>query len=297
MSTRHFGRRDTAPRTPDLGRRGAAAILLAAAGAALLAGCGGGGDDGALVSNISASNARFASTATIAVAGLRLDEGITVGVEGPCQNLTPVVGGTTEGRQYTCNVTEIGPFIVTVTSAGGSVIGRLTVDVPKPRVTVTTTLGTFALELDPVAAPRTVRNFLGYVNANFYNQVIVHAAIPNRGIISGGYRTQLRAKPGTAPAIPLESNNGLKNVRGTIGMLRGAEPNTARAQWYVNTVDNPDLDFVSDQEPGFAVFGTVVSGLEVVDAITAVPTRADTTTGLTNVPVTDVIITDASQTR
>jgi cyclophilin family peptidyl-prolyl cis-trans isomerase len=283
MSTRHFARRP---------------LAWLAAMAALLAACGGGsGDSGPQISNISAGNARFASTATISVAGLRLDEGISLGIEGPCENLTPVAGGSTEGRQYTCDVTAVGPFIATVTSAGGAVIGRLTVDVPKPRVTVTTTVGSFSLELDPDKAPATVRNFLGYTNANFYNQVIIHAAIPSRGIITGGYRTQLRIKPGTAPAIPLESNNGLKNVRATVGMVRGDTPNSARAQWYVNSVDNPDLDYVSDANPGFAVFGTVVSGMEVVDAITAVPTRADAATGLTHVPVTDIIITDATQTR
>lgn len=272
----------------------------AIAGAAILsmlAACGGGGGGGPQVASISASNARFAGTTTITVTGARLDEGIAVGIEGPCEKLTTVVGGSSDTRQFTCDITATGPFIATVSRSEGGVIGRLTVDVPLPRVEVTTGKGSFVIELDAVKAPVSTRNFLAYVNGNFYNSVIVHGAYPARGILTGGFTTGLRTKNPTRAAIALESDNGLKNVRGSVGMFRTAEPNSARAQWYVNTADNADLDRVSDAQPGFAVFGTVVTGLAVVDEIAAVPFRPDLAAGLSNVPETEVVITDATQTR
>lgn len=260
-----------------------------------LAGCGG-GDSGPQVSSLSAANARYAGTSTISVFGARLDEGISVSIEGPCENLVAVVGGSSDSKQFTCSVTEVGDFIATVARADGGVIGRLTVNVPRPRVEVTTNQGSFQLELDPQSAPRTVRNFLGYANANFYNNVLVHGAFPERGILTGSYSTNLRAKSPTGPVLAPESDNGLKNLRATVGMVGGL-PASARAEWYVNTRDNADLDFVDASNPGLTVFGTVVGGMEVVDAITAVATRADATTGLTNVPVTAVLVTDVTQTR
>jgi cyclophilin family peptidyl-prolyl cis-trans isomerase len=266
------------------------------AGALLLVACGGGGD-GPQISNISAANARYTGTVTLTVSGARLDEGIAMSIEGPCETLTTVLGGSSDTRQFTCDVTAIGDFIATVARTDGGVIGRLTVNVPRPRVEVTTNLGNFVVELDPEKAPATSVNFLGYVNANFYTSVLVHGADPARGILAGGYRTGLRAKTAGAGAFALESNNGLKNLRGTLAMYRDSAANSARAQWFINTADNPSFDRVDDANPGYAVFGTVVSGLSVVDAISAVPTKVDAATGLTNAPVTEVLITDATQTR
>jgi hypothetical protein len=163
------------------------------AGALLLVACGGGGD-GPQISNISAANARYTGTVTLTVSGARLDEGIAMSIEGPCETLTTVLGGSSDTRQFTCDVTAIGDFIATVARSDGGVIGRLTVNVPRPRVEVTTNLGNFVVELDPEKAPATTVNFLGYVNANFYTSVLVHGADPARGILAGGYRTGLRAK-------------------------------------------------------------------------------------------------------
>ena len=274
-----------------------AALIPALAASLVLAACGSGGDGGSQVASITASNARFGGTTTITVTGAGLDEGIAVGIEGACENLTTVVGGSADTRQFTCDITAVGEFIATVSRSGGGVIGRLTVNVPRPRVELTTGMGSILLELDPERAPISVRNFLAYVNANFYNGVLAHGAYAGRGILTGGYTTGLRTKAPTRAAIALESDNGLKNLRGTVGMFRGADPNSARAQWYVNIADNADLDRQSAEQPGFAVFGTVVRGLEVVEAMAAVPVRPDLAAGLAVVPETEVVITDATQTR
>lgn len=263
----------------------------------LVTACGSGGEGGPQVANIIASNARYGGTTTITVTGLGLDEGIAAGIEGPCENLTPVVGGSADTRQFTCEITAVGDFIATVSRSDGGVIGRLTVNVPRPRVEVTTGKGSFLIELDPERAPISVRNFLAYVNTNFYNGAMVHGAYAGRGILTGAFTTGLRTKSPTRAAIALESENGAKNLRGTVGMYRDAEPNSARAQWYINIADNADLDYQSAEQPGYAVFGIVVRGLETVDAIAAVPIRPDLSAGLGAVPETEVVITDATQTR
>lgn len=271
-------------------------LLPTLLGVGLLASCGGGGS-GPQVSSMQISGARFAGTATITLSGIRLDEGVSVSLSGPCETLTTVTGGTTETRQFTCDVTALGDIVAVARNGLGAQIGQVTATVPMPRVDVTTSLGTFSMELRADLAPKTVRNFLGYTRAGFYDAVLVHWAQPGRGIMSGGYRTGLRVKAPSAPAIELESNNGLKNLRGSVAMYRDAEPNSARARWFVNTADNADLDFVDEASPGYAVFGTVISGLAVVDTIAAVPTQADETTGLPFVPVTEVLVTDITQTR
>ena len=104
-------------------------------------------------------------------------------------------------------------------------------------------------------------------------------------------------KTPTSPAIALESKNGLKNVKGSLAMARTSDPNSATSQFYINTVDNPALDYKSDAEPGYAVFGSVISGLDVIDRLNAVPVRVDLLSGLTHLPVTNVVIISALQTK
>ena len=155
-------------------------------------------------------------------------------------------------------------------------------------------------ELDPVAAPKSVKNFLDYVNAGFYRLSIFHRVIQGFVVQAGGYTaglTGVTLKSPTQPAIELESNNGLKNLRGTIAMARTDEPNSATSQWYVNVADNPSLDYADAASPGYAVFGKVVSGLEVVDEIAIVPVQQNAALGLLHQPVTNVIITTATQVR
>jgi peptidyl-prolyl cis-trans isomerase A (cyclophilin A) len=208
-----------------------------------------------------------------------------------------VANGTDDLQQYTCDLLAVGEYQAEVHAADGAFLGRLTFQVPQPEVSMATSKGDFVLELDPVAAPATVRNFLGYVNAGFYRNVIFHRVIADTLVQSGGYTTGPVAKAPTAPAIKLESDNGLKNLRGTIGAARTSAPDSAQAQWYVNVGDNPGFDYVDADNPGYAVFGKVISGMATVDAISAVATRADAATGLTDLPVTEILITGATQTR
>ena len=279
-----------------LSRRVAMAGLLALAGWGL-GGCGGGDDDEAGVTSMIANNTRYSRVATVTVSGRNLQAGITMQMEGGCENLTRVAGGTDDTQQFTCEVAAVGEHVAKVYNTGGSFLGSLTFQVPQPQVSLTTSKGVITLELDAVNAPVTTRNFLNYIGSGFYRNVLVHRAIPARGLVSGGYTTGLVAKAPTQPAIRLESNNGLKNLRGALGMVRGEAFDSATSQWYINTADNPDLDYVDAENPGYAVFGRVLSGLDVADAITAVETKSDAATGLTDVPVVEILITAASQTR
>lgn len=148
--------------------------------------------------------------------------------------------------------------------------------VPAPRVAVTTNMGRMVIELDPAKAPKSVENFLQYVDSGFYDGTVFHRVIANFMIQGGGFTADLQRKQTKAP-IPNEANNGLSNLRGTVAMARTSDPNSATSQFFINTVDNPRLDFVSEQNAytwGYAVFGKVVEGMDVVDAIRASETGA-----------------------
>lgn len=161
----------------------------------------------------------------------------------------------------------------------------------EPKVVLVTNLGEIVLELDPHRAPKTVENFLTYVRDGHYDGTIFHRVIDGFVIQGGGLTPDFREKPTRAP-IPNEANNGLSNRRGTIAMARTREPHSARAQFFINVVDNPRLDYVSDQSGhtfGYAVFGKVVSGMEVVDQISKLPT-GPAGPFASDVPQTPVII-------
>lgn len=142
-----------------------------------------------------------------------------------------------------------------------------------PVVEVSTNHGTFTIQLDPAKAPLSVANFLAYVDASFYDGTIFHRVIPTFMIQGGGYDTKLERKA-TKPAIQNEAANGLKNTRGTVAMARTGDPHSATAQWFVNVTDNAFLDHTgkNDQGWGYAVFGKVTSGMDVVDKIKGVKT-------------------------
>ena len=144
-----------------------------------------------------------------------------------------------------------------------------------PRVKLTTSKGDIVLELDKAKAPATVENFLNYVNSGFYNGTIFHRVISNFMIQGGGYTKDFQKKPTNAP-IKNEANNGLSNVRGTIAMARTSDPHSATAQFFINVVDNKFLDYRSATMRGwgYAVFGKVIEGMNVVDAIRKVKTGA-----------------------
>jgi len=139
-----------------------------------------------------------------------------------------------------------------------------------PRVLVVTTAGNFVIELDPGRAPRTVEAFLSYVKAGFYSGVIFHRVVAGFIAQAGGYTADMVAKPVTENVIN-ESGNGLSNLRGTVGFARSAEPHSGTSQFYVNLADNIDLN-PRPTRWGYAVFGKVVEGMEVVDDIGHRPT-------------------------
>jgi len=146
---------------------------------------------------------------------------------------------------------------------------------PAPRVMIETSMGNITLELYPEKAPKTVANFLKYVEDKHYNGTIFHRVISEFMIQGGGMTPDMDQKPTNAP-IKNEANNGLKNVRGSIAMARTGEPHSATAQFFINTVDNAFLDFQSETQRGwgYAVFGKVVEGMDVVDQIRAVKTKS-----------------------
>ncbi|HEU4602637.1 MAG TPA: peptidylprolyl isomerase [Steroidobacteraceae bacterium] len=139
-----------------------------------------------------------------------------------------------------------------------------------PRVRVQTNLGAFVIELDPERAPLSVSNFLDYVRSGHYEGTIFHRVIANFVAQGGGYDEKFVEKP-THAAVPNESGNGLSNVRGTVGMARTAEPHSGTSQFYINLADNLSLD-PKPSRWGYAVFGRIVEGMNVVDQIGAVAT-------------------------
>ena len=136
-----------------------------------------------------------------------------------------------------------------------------------------TSLGEIEIALYTDDSPKTVDNFLSYVRTGSYDGTIFHRIIPDFMIQGGGYTTDLK-KVATLPPIQNESNNGLANIRGTISMARTANPHSATSQFFINTVDNNHLDYKNFGEAiwGYAVFGSVVSGMDVIDVIETVKT-------------------------
>ncbi len=158
-----------------------------------------------------------------------------------------------------------------------------------PRVRMTTSMGVIELELDVKLAPATAKNFLGYVEKGFYNGTIFHRVIPGFMIQGGGFAPGLKQKPVGAP-IQNEADNGLKNLAGTIAMARTNDPHSATAQFFISTVDNAMLDHTekSARGWGYAVFGKVTKGMDVVKKIEVVATGQ--AGGHRDVPKQDVLI-------
>lgn len=160
-----------------------------------------------------------------------------------------------------------------------------------PKVLFTTNMGDIEVELYPQKAPITVANFLKYVNSGFYNNTIFHRVIPNFMIQGGGFTENMTQKE-TQAAIKNEANNGLKNDRGTISMARTAMVDSATSQFFINLKNNDFLNNGS-RDFGYAVFGKVISGMDVVDKIAEV--RTSIRSGAQDVPVKPVIIISAKE--
>ena len=173
----------------------------------------------------------------------------------------------------------------------GSSIALLAFAAQAQTVRLSTSQGDIRIALDAEHAPKSVANFIQYVKAGHYNGLIFHRVISEFMIQGGGFTPKMDQRP-TKPPIPLESRNGLLNVRGSIAMARTGDPNSATAQFFINTVDNAFLDAANSADGnGYAVFGKVVSGMDVVDKIRAMPTGNKN--GQQNVPLTPILITKA----
>ncbi len=158
-------------------------------------------------------------------------------------------------------------------------------------VLMKTNKGDIVIELDAEKAPKTVANFLEYVNAGFYNGVIFHRVIEDFMIQGGGFTPDMQQKTPREP-VENEAKNGLKNERGTIAMARTSDPHSATAQFFINHKDNPNLDYPSFDGWGYAVFGRVTEGMDVVDAIAE--TRTGVVGGYRDVPRETILIESVS---
>ena len=154
-----------------------------------------------------------------------------------------------------------------------------------------TTLGHFVVELYPAKAPKTVQNFVQYAQDKHFDGTIFHRVIDGFMVQGGGFTANMAQKPTRAP-IPLEIDRSLKNERGTIAMARTGNPNSATAQFFINLVDNANLNAPQPDGYGYAVFGKVISGMETIDAIRSVATRNQN--GFQNVPATPITINTAT---
>ncbi|MHB9148633.1 MAG: peptidylprolyl isomerase [Thermoleophilia bacterium] len=196
------------------------------------------------------------------------------------------IAGCSSGSTDTTGGTAVGSVTTIPTT------GEVSVNSSDPRVELVTSMGTIVLELDAAAAPVTTENFKAYVEAGFFDGTIFHRVIPGFMAQGGGFTPDMKQKT-TNPPIKNEAENGLKNLRGTVAMARTGVVDSATAQFFINLVDNSFLDHTANtpQGYGYAVFGKVVSGMDVVDAIAAVPT---TTKGpFQDVPQTPVAIESA----
>ncbi len=156
-----------------------------------------------------------------------------------------------------------------------------------PEVLMETSMGNVTIELYPKEAPVSVKNFLSYVNSGFYGGTTFHRVIPGFMIQGGGFSPDMKQKP-TGPPIINEAGNGLKNDRGTIAMARTAAPDSATSQFFINVVNNDALNRPMPDGYGYAVFGKVVAGMDVVDKIASVKTGM--VMGFQDVPRTPVVV-------
>ena len=162
-----------------------------------------------------------------------------------------------------------------------------------PRVLFETSKGNILIELHPDKAPKTVENFLAYVESGYYEGTIFHRVIRNFMVQGGGFTADMQKKETRDPVVN-EANNGLKNLRGTLSMARTNDPHSATSQFFLNVVDNDSLDHTAETPRGwgYAVFATVIEGMDVADAIVSVPTTYHGR--MRDVPADPIQITKAS---
>lgn len=264
----------------------------------LLGACGGGGDSGSdlgpIITQIQVQSLRYGQSAVINIAGKYMRNDM-IADTGTCTNPSFSSASSTERAILNCKVTATGSLPITIKSANGNVLYSDTLTVLPPQVTMITSKGNIVMELNAALVPTTVNNFLSYVSSGYYASTLFHRVIAGFVIQGGGYTTGMVKKTGQAAPIALESNKGLLNTRSTVAMARTTVPDSATSEFFVNLADNPSLNYQSASSPGYAVFGKVVKGMEVVDAIAAMPTA--TVNGTADIPTTDVSILFAVQTQ
>ena len=263
--------------------------------ASFISACGGSTGFPPVITAVKPQSLSYGRTATIYLGGKDLRSSLVVESNGGCTSPSFASNSSTDMLVLNCLVTVVGDLPLTIKSATGEIIYTTTLSVPKPQVSIITNKGSFTLELDLASAPITVKNFLTYVRGGYYSNTLFHRVIPGFVAQAGGYTTGLIKKPGQLDPIELESNKGLSNSRSTVAMARTNVFNSATSEFYVNLVNNTFLDYKNAANPGYAVFGTVVQGMDVVDAIAAVPTGVFK--GSTDVPLTDITITMALQSK
>jgi peptidylprolyl isomerase/peptidyl-prolyl cis-trans isomerase B (cyclophilin B) len=194
----------------------------------------------------------------------------------------------------------VGALLLGISGCGASEPGKQTVSTApaagqpaNPRVLIETSKGNITVEVFPGQAPQSAGNFLNYVKTGFYDGLVFHRVIPGFMIQGGGMTADMAEKPTNAP-IQNEADNGLKNLRGTLAMARTGEPHSASSQFFINVADNYFLNHrgKSFEGWGYAVFGQVVDGMEVVDAIVAV--RRGNRGPHGDVPIEPVVMTRVS---
>ena len=266
----------------------------------MLNACGGGNSDfPPVVTGFKVQTLQYGRSAVIYVGGNDLRNSITVDTSSACVKPNFAASSSPSLLVINCTITAVGDIPLTLKAANGQVLYQTTLQVPKPQVQFNisqgaSSLGSITLELDPTVAASTVNNFLYYVQSGYYTDTLFHRVMPGFVVQAGGYTSGMVKKPGQIDPIVLQSNNGLSNLRGTVAMARLSAPvDSATSEFYINLVDNTFLNYKSVNEPGYTVFGTVVNGMEVADAIAAQPTG--TVNSNANVPITDIKITSVQQ--
>ena len=240
-----------------------------------------------VVTDITMDQVMYGQKTIFKLMGLNLNQDFQVSVSN-CDGLTLLPGGSELEKYVTCSPSMVGSAFIATKSTDGAQMMIKNFEVSNPQVKITTNFGDLTVELYPMAAPITVNNYLKYVNANFYTNTLMHRIIP-QFVVQGGWLTSSIAEQGGAGnPIVLESNNGLKNTRGSIAMARTSAPNSASTQFYFNLADNPKLDYQSDASPGYAVFGQILDGLTVIDIMAQISTA--TLYGLANFPTSNVVV-------
>jgi cyclophilin family peptidyl-prolyl cis-trans isomerase len=282
----------------------------------LLASCGVGWENLPNVSGVTTTTPKYSQPMRIAISGVNLDQGITVsspGCTGMVRSTTPPFESSATLAYYECIVSTLGDNNVQIARIDGTSLHDLRYNVPLPNVTMRVSNaagggnvhGDIDLTLRPDRAPITVDNLLFYVNSGFYNGTVFHRIGPNsttalKMIQGGGFvqgTTSLVLKTPTRSPIALEVDKGLSNVQWSIAMARTTEPNSATSQFFINYFGNTELDTAGG---GYAVFGTVTGGFNVVNAIAGVSpcaARAGVTETPYCTPSTNITIVSAIQTK